>query len=150
MAAAGLELDVLIEEPGWTAAMPDAEALCRTAAAAACGTGSADAGVAAGSEVEPACCWHRTTTGAGAESRLSRLRQADGCSSFPRREPDVLAAVGAEAPPPLLGDIVIALQTTLADAAREGKPPPTTYGIWWFMVSCICLATTTNVTTPQR
>ena len=124
MAAAGLELDVLIEEPGWTAAMPDAEALCRTAAAAAWALAAPTLAWPPGQEVE-ACLL------LASDNRVQALnRDFRGCDeptdvlSFPAVEPDVLAAVGAEAPPPLLGDIVIALQTTLADAAREGKPAP--------------------------
>ena len=41
--------------------------------------------------------------------------------SFPSVEPDVLAAVGADGLPSALGDIVIALETTSAEAALESK-----------------------------
>lgn len=122
MAVAGLDLDVLIEEPGWTAALPDAEALCRSAAAAAWARAAPAGAWPPGTQAE-ACLLLASDSRVQALNRDFRGRdEPTDVLSFPAVEPDVLAAAGAEAPPPLLGDIIIALQTTLADAARDGKP----------------------------
>ncbi len=122
MAVAGLDLDVLIEESGWTAAVPDAEALCRSAAAAAWAQAAPAVAWPPGQQAE-ACLLLASDSRVQALNRDFRGRdEPTDVLSFPAVEPDVLAAAGAEAPPPLLGDIIIALQTTLADAARDGKP----------------------------
>jgi len=122
VAAVGLDLDVLIEEPGWTTAVVDAPALCRSAAEATWAM------------VLPSLPWVPEETAEAclvlaSDERVRTLNrdfrgrdEPTDVLSFPAFDADVLAAAGAEAPPPLLGDIIIALQTTLADAARDGKP----------------------------
>ena len=122
MAASALELDVLIEEQAWVEAIPDADALCRSAAQAAWSLGAPPH---AGSPGEPttACLLLASDDRVRTLNRDFRGRDVPtDVLSFPAFEPDVLAAAGAEGPPPVLGDIVVALQTSLADAARDGKP----------------------------
>ena len=119
--AAALELEVLIEEAAWGAVVPDAEALCRSAAQAAWSIGAPSL---MGSSGEPttACLLLASDERVRALNRDFRGRDVPtDVLSFPSFEPDVLAAVGAEGPPPVIGDIVIALQTTLADAVSDGR-----------------------------
>ncbi|MBK8208766.1 MAG: rRNA maturation RNase YbeY [Rhodospirillales bacterium] len=123
VAAAALDLDVLIEEPAWLESVPDVEVLCRTAAEAAWSLGAPPHAHAA-SPADPvsACVLLASDDRVRALNRDFRGRDVPtDVLSFPAFEPDVLAAAGAEGPPPVLGDIVIALQTTLADAAQDGK-----------------------------
>jgi probable rRNA maturation factor len=121
MADATFDLEVVTEEPGWLTQLPDVVDLCRTAATAAF--------AAAGG--------HRLVSGGSAEACLllshdSRIRALNNAFrgrdeptnvlSFPSAEPDVLSAIGADGLPPALGDIIIALETTSAEAALEAKP----------------------------
>lgn len=122
MAAGPLELDVLIDEPAWETALPDVGARCREAARAAWQE-SAPNQRGLLQEVTAACLLLTSDERIRALNRQFRgLDEPTDVLSFPAVEADVLAAAGAEGPPPELGDIVIALQTTLADATREGRP----------------------------
>lgn len=122
MAAAGFDLEVLIEEPGWTAAVGDAPALCQGAAAAAWAM-VAPSLPWSPNETAEACLVLASDERVRALNREFRGRdEPTDVLSFPAFDTDVLAAAGADMPPLLLGDIIIALQTTLADAKRDGKP----------------------------
>lgn len=122
MAAGPLELDVLIDEQAWETALPDVGARCREAARAAWQE-SARTQRGLLQEVTAACLLLTSDERIRALNRQFRgLDEPTDVLSFPAVEADVLAAAGAEGPPPELGDIVIALQTTLADATREGRP----------------------------
>jgi probable rRNA maturation factor len=120
MADATFDLEVVTEEPGWLTELPEVVDLCRAAAKAAF--------AAAGG--------HRLVSGGSAEAclllshnaRIKALNNAfrgrdepTNVLSFPSAEPDVLAAIGADGFPTTLGDIIIALETTTAEAALEAK-----------------------------
>jgi probable rRNA maturation factor len=120
MADATFELEVVTEEPGWLRELPNVVDLCRSAAEAAF--------AAAGG--------HRLVSGGGAEACLllsddARIKglnntfrgrdEPTNVLSFPSAEPDVLAAIGADGVPATLGDIIIALETTSAEAALDAK-----------------------------
>ena len=122
MAAGPLELDVLIDEQGWEKALPDVGARCREAARAAWEESAPNQpGVL--HEAATACVLLTSDERIRTLNRQFRgLDEPTDVLSFPAVEADVLAAAGAEGPPPELGDIVIALQTTLADATLEGRP----------------------------
>lgn len=122
MAAGPLELDVLIDEEGWEQALPDVGERCREAARAAWRE-SAPQQRGLLHEATGACLLLTSDERIRALNRQFRgLDEPTDVLSFPAVEADVLAAAGADGPPPELGDIVIALQTTLADATREGRP----------------------------
>jgi probable rRNA maturation factor len=122
VAAAALELDVLIEEQGWETAVPDAESLCRSAAVATW-TLVASADAQRPGQATEACIVLASDARVRMLNRDFRGRdEPTDVLSFPAFEPDVLAAAGAEGPPPILGDVIVALETSLADAARDGKP----------------------------
>lgn len=123
MAAGLLELDILIEEEAWEEAVPDAGAVCRGAAQAAW---SAASPANASSQPDPTTACLLLTSDERMRALNRQFRGHDKATdvlSFPAVEADVLAAAGAEGPPAELGDIVIALQTALADAMRDGKRP---------------------------
>jgi probable rRNA maturation factor len=121
VAAGPLELDVLIDEEAWKGCVPDAGARCREAARAAW---VASAPAQPDPQQDPVTASLLLTSDERIRDLNRRFRGLDEPTdvlSFPAVEADVLAAAGAEGPPPELGDIVIALQTTLADARREGR-----------------------------
>lgn len=120
MADATLDLAVLTETPGWLAKLPDAVDLCRSAASAAFAIADRRWFVSGGS-VE-ACLLLSDNERIRALNNAFRGRdEPTNVLSFPSVEPDVLAAVGADGSPSALGDIVIALETTSAEAALESK-----------------------------
>ncbi|MGE5600181.1 MAG: rRNA maturation RNase YbeY [Pseudomonadota bacterium] len=114
-----LDLEVIAETPAWAKRLPEFAELCRGAAGAAFAAASG----------------HRQVPGGAAEATLlladdARIRalnktfrgrdEPTNVLSFPNVEVDVLAAAGADGPPCALGDIVIAFETTVGEAAREG------------------------------
>lgn len=112
----GLAVDVIIFADGWRVVLSDAEAACRRwacrafAIAAACPAAAAEAVVVLADDALLAA--------------LNRdFRGIDGPTnvlSFPAGE-DGAAPCDAGAPKPL-GDVIIALETTRAEAAREATP----------------------------
>lgn len=119
MAGVGaLDLDVLIPVTVWQTAVPEVEALCRCAAAAAF-----------------ACVW-RDPRPAEASVLLADDAQVQTLNREYRGRDaptNVLAfaalegghpVVGEDVHAPLvLGDVIVAYETTLAEAARDGKTP---------------------------
>ena len=114
-----LDLEVIAETPAWATSLPGFVELCRAAADAAFAAASGD----------------RRFPGGAAEATLllsddARIRalnktfrgrdEPTNVLSFPSVEVDVLAAAGADAPPCVLGDIIIAFETTAGEAARKG------------------------------
>lgn len=121
MAAVALDLDVLIEEQAWQEVVPDADFRCRNAARAAWLLASPRA-ASPTSAPATACLLLASDDRVRALNRQFRgYDVATDVLSFPAVALDVLAAAGADGLPSELGDIIIALQTTQADAEREGK-----------------------------
>lgn len=119
MAAAPLDLDVLTEADAWAGALPSAEEVCRTAAGAA--LAHADAVTFPPGSAPNACILLASDERVRALNRTFRGRdEPTNVLSFPGIEPDVLAAAGGEGLPDALGDIVVAFETTAAEAAERG------------------------------
>lgn len=115
-----LDLDVLIEEPDWLATLPNVVDLCRAAASAALAS-TPWWGSVSSSPVE-ACLLLANDARVRALNEEFRGRdEPTNVLSFPSVGPDVLAAVGADGPPPILGDIAIALETSAMEAALESR-----------------------------
>jgi probable rRNA maturation factor len=109
-----LSIDIVVESPVW-AARPDAEAIVRRAlgvAAAMMSTRPAELAI--------------VLTGDSAIRVLNRdwrgIDAPTNVLSFPVQQPEALAAEpAASAPPILLGDVVIAFETTEREARSESK-----------------------------
>ncbi|HVY59871.1 MAG TPA: rRNA maturation RNase YbeY [Xanthobacteraceae bacterium] len=111
--AEGIVVDVTIDSPLW-AGVPEAEATVRRAIAAAMPEAAADAGA----EVSVVF-----TDDAGIRALNRHWRDIDSPTnvlSFPAAS-SVAPQTGE---PVLLGDIVVAYETTAREAAAEGKPFP--------------------------
>lgn len=110
-------LDILIDEPGWTAAFDDIEALCRRAVEAA---------LRAAPEEMRGGAISVLFTGDVTMRRLNRSYRgqdkATNVLSFPAGA-DAGATAGPRGEPPLLGDIAIGLEAVVREAEDEGKPP---------------------------
>ena len=109
---------VTIDAPAWHAVVDDPLQLCCEAIAATLRR-AAPAAWPAAAEVSVLLC-----DDARMRALNARYRQQDRATnvlSFPTLEldPERLPA----APPPLLGDIVLAAGTVAAEAAQDGKPP---------------------------
>ena len=122
MAAAGvLDLDVLVDEADWVAALPGVERHCRRAARAAFGRvwrsrRSAEATLVLADDARVAGL-NRTFRGIDAPTNVL---------SFPATD-DVADIVGEGAggdgagPPVTLGDMILGYETTQSEAHRDGK-----------------------------
>jgi probable rRNA maturation factor len=120
-ADATLDLEVLTEAPNWLAKLPNVVELCRTAACAA--FSAAGRHRLASVKTVEACLLLSDDSRVRALNNAFRGRdEPTNVLSFPSVEPDVLAATGADGLPATLGDIVIAFETTAAEAALEAKP----------------------------
>ena len=111
------EFAIAVHCKGWDAAVTDAAALCRHAAGMAWTMAASVA--AAGPEVGLVLTDDAEI--AGLNLRFRGIEGATNVLSFPSGE---TATDGADidGPPVLLGDIVIALETTAREAERDGKP----------------------------
>jgi probable rRNA maturation factor len=117
--SAALEVDVLSEYTAWQANVPDADIVCRSAAAAAYRQYAA-AGRRSGTTAN-VCILLAGDDRVRELNRMFRGRdEATNVLSFPSVEPDVLAAAGADGLPQVLGDIVVAFETSAAEAQRDG------------------------------
>jgi len=114
-----LELDVLIEADAWTGALPGAEELCRMAASAA--FAHTNGIVFSAGSLPNACILLASDERMRELNRAFRGRdEPTNVLSFPGIEADVLAAAGGDGLPDVLGDIVVAFETTAAEAAAQG------------------------------
>ena len=114
------EIAIQMPCPHWALSVPDAEALCRRAAAAALAAGLAeDDGIdPARAEISLVLADDDTVR---ALNRTWRDRdEATNVLSFAALDDD--EAPLPEDGPILLGDVILAYQTTLAEAARDGLP----------------------------
>lgn len=107
------EIDVAIECPAWNGAVPGAEALCRRASAAAL--------VAAGGGAGEIAILLADDEAVRALNARWRGRDAPtNVLSFPGPDPET---IGGAAAPRHLGDIALACETVLREAAEQGKSP---------------------------
>ena len=105
----GLEVDVSISCPAWTATLPEAQGLCRDAAlaaflAAAPGVAWAEASLML---TDDAMVWDLNRAYRGRDEPTNVL-------AFPG-----LDDAGAPGVPPMLGDVVVAYETAAAEAAHS-------------------------------
>lgn len=110
-------LGISIDDAGWNAAVPDAEAVIRRAARA----GLAAAGAPADAGLDVMLCDDATIRPLNRDWR--GMDKATDVLSFPAATPDEIADWQPGGPPLLLGDVIIARETALADAALQGKRP---------------------------
>lgn len=116
--AGGLEADVLIDEARWEQVLPDVQATCLSAAGAAYRCAEQDGRGRSGAAF--VCILLADDARLRDLNRTFRGRdEPTNVLAFPSVEPDVLAAIGADGLPDTLGDIVIAFETTAAEAARD-------------------------------
>jgi len=109
-----LSIDIVVESPLW-AAQPGAEAILRRALGAA-------AAMLSTRPAELAIVLTDDSAIRGLNRHWRRIDAATNVLSFPVQRPQALAAEPApSAPPVLLGDIVIAFETTMAEARSESK-----------------------------
>lgn len=104
--AAPLEVEVQVEDAGWTAVLPRAEALARAAALAAHAAAGADA---AGGEVVVLL-----TSDEEVRALNARFRGKDAATN-------VLSFPAGELAPGMLGDIALALGVCAREAREQGK-----------------------------
>lgn len=113
------EIDVALPCPSWLEALPDAEARGRTAALAAFAAGRA-AGRAAGLPAEASLVLADDALVRGLNRDYRGLDKPTNVLTFANLD-DAGPMPGGGAPV-LLGDIVLAYETTAAEAAALGKP----------------------------
>ncbi len=113
----GAEIAVSVSCAAWTRALPEAELLCEKAALAALAGAPDDARPVAPSEVSIALADDALVR--DLNSRYRGIDRPTDVLSFPAAEGDEPAPEGA---PILLGDVVLAYETVLAEAEAEGKP----------------------------
>lgn len=113
------DVDVLIETERWRDVVPEIETICRAAVTAT---------VRYAETTRPPKDMHVCILLADdaclrdLNHRFRGIDRPTNVLSFPAVEPDVLAAIGADGPPPDLGDIAIAFETMAAEAKCDGKP----------------------------
>lgn len=117
-AEAAMEIAIDLACDGWCDAVPVAEEVCRRAASAAL------AGLCApgGAELSIVLADDETIRALNREWR--RIDAPTNVLAFPG-DPDMSAPAGiakGDAPPLLLGDVIVALETTQAEARRDAKP----------------------------
>jgi len=114
------EFSIAVHCKGWDAAVSDAAQLCRLAAGTAWSV-VADRYSAGVKPPEIGLVLTDDEEVAGLNHRFRGLEGATNVLSFPSGE--IATPVGdADGPPIVLGDIVIALETTASEALRDAKP----------------------------
>ena len=111
------ETGIQIRCRSWTEALDDAPFLCRRAVDVACRIAAADA---TGRAVEIGIALADDAETARLNGRYRGIERPTDVLSFAGGEP-VDGTGRAEDPPAMLGDIVIAFETSASDAARAGK-----------------------------
>ena len=115
---AAVTIDIASECPGWNRACPEAEELVRQASREALAAGMAALRPAPATPIELGI----TLTDAARQQRLNRefrgQERSTNVLAFPIWEPLVEAPPGM---PILLGDVVLAFETVLREAAEQGK-----------------------------
>ncbi|WP_316975901.1 rRNA maturation RNase YbeY [Shumkonia mesophila] len=114
----GPEIDVAAPCPSWIEALPDAEARGRAAALAAFAAARA-AGRGAGLPAEASLVLADDALVQGLNRDYRGMDKPTNVLTFANLDGDGPAPGGA---PVLLGDIVLAYETTAAEAAAQGKP----------------------------
>ncbi len=121
MAAGILDLDILVDEGNWAAALPAVDGHCRRAGKAAfdrvwCSARSAEATLVLADDARVAEL-NRVFRGIDAPTNVLSFPQVNGsggCGAFEDQVDD-------NGPPVALGDIIVAYETTETEARRDGK-----------------------------
>ena len=119
-----LDLDVSVACPLWTETLPDAAELSKTAAAAAFRMASLDGGASSKAEASIVLADDDFVRGLNRDYR--GRDEPTNVLSFPASAPDDGRAPPTPQPPGaprLLGDIVVAYETVIGEAPRQGKTP---------------------------
>lgn len=114
---AKLELDVIVDVPAWLDALPAAEAICRRSATAAFHAAKKTEAAAEASVV--------LSNDARIKSLNAAWRGKDEATNvlaFPAMDIQKAgAAAGRSQPPLIIGDVIVAFETAVAEARVEGK-----------------------------
>jgi probable rRNA maturation factor len=115
------ETDIAMPCPRWDAALDDAAGLCRRAALAALGApGLRETAGVSGRPVELGIVLTDDREIADLNRQFRRREGATNVLSFPARD-DARHPAGPDAPPVLLGDVVLAFETIAAEAEEQSK-----------------------------
>lgn len=120
--SARLELDVIVDFPAWLDAVPTAEALCRQSALAA--FHAAETALAhAGAETEA-----EASVVLSSDAQIKVLNaayrgkdEATNVLAFPASDLTQSRPPEPQPPPLMIGDVIVAFQTSAAEAALAGK-----------------------------
>lgn len=111
-----IEIDIRIDGGDWGQAIPKVEEICRdtaTAAVAVSKLTSAEVSVVLSDDADVAAL----------NGAYRGKSEPTNVLSFPADDGFAASAIDpAEGPPRLLGDVVVAYETTVAEAASSGKP----------------------------
>ena len=121
-----LELDVLVEDASWTAALPGVEDHCRSAAEAAFGGAwrsrrPAEASLVLADDARVTEL-NRAYRGVDAPTNVLSFAQTVGPETICHEEAGISDHEAYDGRPPVvLGDMIIAYETTKMEARRDGK-----------------------------
>ena len=117
------QIEVTVRDPAWLRAMPDVETLAAQAAAAVLST-ARRTGIFPSGAVEASLTLADDALSQELNHRYRHRNEPTNVLSFPALDDGARRRLGdqaGEVPPVLLGDVVIARQTTLREAQEQGK-----------------------------
>ena len=110
-----LELDVIVDVPAWLDALPAAEAICRRSAEAAYHAAGG------GAEAEASVVLSNDARVKALNAAWRGKNEATNVLAFPAADVPQARAPGPLQPPLMIGDVIIAFETAVAEARVEGK-----------------------------
>jgi probable rRNA maturation factor len=113
---ARLELDVIVDVPAWLDALPTVEAICRRSATAAF-----HAAKKAEAEAEASIVLSNDARIKSLNAAWRGKDEATNVLAFPATDVPQAGAAGRSQPPLIIGDVIIAFETAVAEARVEGK-----------------------------
>ena len=118
-----VEIDITHSSPRWVAALVDSAGLCRRAAAAALDEAVEGLPAATGRPIEVSIVLAEDRSVADLNLQFRGREGATNVLSFPAlaAEDGPFDPLGADVPPVLLGDVVLAFETIAAEADDQGK-----------------------------